>query len=313
MRTHLLKSVLASSLLFTASASAQSLAPSSGAQLERLEFNPSAAGSLVVGTGAMNSAGELRVSLLAHYEHTPVTAYRNELGRFSVIENRQTAHVLAAYSATDRLELGVQLPLVFGQASSSLRMPGFSAPAFFGLSTPRLHARVGLLAEREGSPVDLALEVGAGLTVGNRQALAGKDSFRFAPKVMVGRTLGEFQTGLEASLLVQPTVALRRDATQVRDELGSELRLGASLSTTNQGLRGEVAVRGALTMGRSHASVEVLAGGRYPTAWGWELFALGGTGYGSALGTPQFRAVAGVSFGGSVRYSSAPFGESAAD
>jgi outer membrane protein OmpA-like peptidoglycan-associated protein len=301
MNTRPLMATLVSALLLGTSAAAQSPAPLPGFQLERMEFNPSAEGSLVVGTGALRPAGELRVSLLAHHEHAPLTFYRMDLGRFDVIKNRQTAHVLASFSVMDRLELGVQLPLVLRQASGDLSAPGISTPSSFGLSTPHLHARLGLLSEREGSPLDLALELGTGLPLGTGEALAGSGGFRFLPKLMVGRSLGWFRAGVEASLLLQPSVVLSRNATQVRDELGNELRLGASVSTTNQGLRGEVAVRGALPLVRSPASVEVLAGARYPTSRGWEVFALGGMGFGSTPGTPQFRAIAGISFGGSVK------------
>jgi len=301
MKTRPMMATLVSALLLTASASAQSPSVLPGFQLERLEFNPSTEGSLVVGTGALRPAGELRVSLLAHYEHAPLTFFHSEDGRFDVVKNRQTAHVLAAYSVMDRLELGAQLPLVVKQASANLSGPGISAPSSFGLSTPHLHARLGLLAERAGSPVDLALELGTGLPLGNSQALARSDGFRFMPKVMVGSTLGWFRGGVEASLLLQPSVVLSREAREVVDELGNELRLGASLSTTNQGPRGEVAVRGTLPLVRSPASVEVLAGVRYPSSRGWELFALGGMGHGSAPGTPRFRLIAGISFGGDTR------------
>ena len=292
---------LISTLLLSTSALAQSSTPLPGFQLERMEFNPSTEGSLVVGTGALRPAGELRVSLLAHYEHAPLTFFHSDRGHFDVVKNRQTAHVLAAYSVMDRLELGVQLPLIVKQASADLSTLGISAPSSFGLSTPHLHARLGLLAERAGSPVDLALELGTGLPLGNSQALARHDGFRVMPRVMVGSTLGWFRAGVEASLLLQPSVVLSRDAQEVVDELGNELRLGATLSTTNQGLRGEVAVRGALPLVRSPASAEVLAGARYPSSQGWELFALAGMGRGSAPGTPRFRVIAGISFGGGTK------------
>ncbi|HEX8702082.1 MAG TPA: OmpA family protein [Myxococcaceae bacterium] len=301
MKTRPAMATLVSALLLTTPALAQSPAPLPGFQLERMEFNPSAEGSLVVGTGALRPAGELRVSLLAHYEHAPLTFFRSDRGHFDVVKNRQTAHVLAAYSATNWLELGVQLPLVVKQDAANLSNLGISAPSSFGLSTPHVHARLGLLAERSGNPVDLALEVGTGLPLGNGQALARNDGFRFMPKVMMGSTLGWFKTGVEASLLLQPSVTLSRDAGQVRDELGNELRLGTSLSTTNQGLRGELAVRGALPLVRSPASAEALAGARYLSSQGWELFALGGMGFGGTPGTPQFRAIAGISFGNSPR------------
>lgn len=292
---------LAAALMATSPALAQSPSPLPGFQLERLDLNPSAAGSLVVGTGELAPQGQLRVSLLAHHEHLPLTFYRNGSSRFAVIENRLTTHVLAAWSATDRLELGFQLPVIVRQKAADLGNVGISAPSSSGLSTPYLHGRLGLLAERAGNPMDLAVELGTGLPVGSDEALARSNGFRFTPKMMVGRTWGLLRTGAEVGLVLQPSVVLSPEAQEVQDEIGNELRFGASVSTTNKGLRGEVALRGARPLVRAPASLEALAGLRYPMASGLEVFAMGGMGIGTSPGTPQFRALAGISFGGDVR------------
>ncbi len=301
MNPHRAMATLAAALLATSPALAQSPSQLPGFQLERLDLNPSAAGSLVVGTGELAPRGQLRVSLLAHHEHLPLTFYRSGSARSAVIENRLTTHVLAAWSATDRLELGFQLPVIVRQKTADLGNVGISAPSSSGLSTPYLHGRLGLLAQRAGNPMDLAVELGTGLPLGSGEALARSNGFRFTPKVMVGRTWGLLRTGAEAGLLLQPTVVLSPEAREVQDEIGNELRFGASVSTTNKGLRGEVAVRGALPLVRSPASLEALAGLRYPMASGLEVFAMGGMGIGTNPGTPQFRALAGISFGGDVR------------
>jgi outer membrane protein OmpA-like peptidoglycan-associated protein len=292
---------LAATLLGSTPALAQSENRLPGFQLERLELNPSGAGSLLVGTGAMAPAGQLRVSLLAQHEQAPLTFSHSEQGHSVVIKSRLTSYALATWSATSFLELGLQVPFILRQETGSLGHLQLTAPSSSGLSTPSFHARLGLLEQGEHSPLDVALELGTGLPLGSDAALARNSSFRFTPKVMVGREFGVLRAGVEAGAQLQPSVVLSRDASNVRDEVGSELRMVASLSTTNEGLRGEVAVRGALPLVRSPASMEVLGGGRYALANGWEVFALGGMGFGSNPGTPQFRAMAGIAFGGNLK------------
>jgi OOP family OmpA-OmpF porin len=289
---------LAATLFTTSPALAQSSARLPGFQLERMDFNPSAVGSVVMGTGEMPSAGEFRISLLAHHEHAPLTFYRSDIGHSVVIENRLTTEILASWAATDHLEFGLQLPLIVRQDSADLNHLGLASPSSSGLSTPQVHARQGLLAERDGRPMDLSVELSTGLPLGSTEALAGDKGFRLTPKVMAGHSFSWLRVGAEAGLLLQPTVVLSPRSSVVLDEIGDELRFGATVSTTNAGLRGEVAVRGALPLVRSPASLELIAGARYPMASGWEVFALGGMGFGSSPGTPQFRAVAGISFGG---------------
>jgi outer membrane protein OmpA-like peptidoglycan-associated protein len=293
--------ILAVTLLGNAPALAQSEGRLPGFQLERLELNPSGTGSWLVGTGELAPAGQLRVSVLGHHEQAPLTFYHSELGHSVVVKSRLTTHVLAAWSATKHLELGFQLPFILRQDTGSLSNAGLTAPASSGLSTPYFHVRLGLLEQRADNPLDVALELGSGLPLGSDVALARDDGFRFAPKVMVGRAFDVLRVGAEAGVLLQPSVILSREASRVRDELGNELRFGASLSTRNEGLRGELALRGALPLVRSPASMEVLGGGRYALANGWEVFALGAMGFGSSPGTPRFRAILGFSFGGNLR------------
>jgi len=296
-----LVAALAATLLSQTPALAQSESRLPGFQLERLELNPSGVGSLLVGTGAMAPAGQLRVSVLAHHEQAPLTFSHSELGGSVVIKSRLTTHALATWSATNNLELGVHLPFIVRQDTGSLSHLGLAAPSSSGLSTPYFHARLGVLRQDTHRPMDLALELGAGLPVGSEGALARDSGFRFAPKVMVGRAFDGLRVGAEAGVLLQPSVVLSRSPSNVRDEVGSELRFGVSLATTNRGLRGELALRGARPLVRSPSSMELLGGGRYALANGMELFALGGLGLGSNPGTPQFRAIAGFSFDGNLK------------
>ncbi|HEX8823945.1 MAG TPA: OmpA family protein [Archangium sp.] len=269
-------------------------------ELERLELNPNGKGSLLMGTGELLQEGGFRLSLAGQYENDPLVMYRegNRLG--SVVGDRVTAHLLAAWAPMRWLELGVQLPVVAWQRGDDLSAQGIGAPGRTGLSTPTVNVRLGLLSQRRDAPLDLALELGAGLPLGSADTLSRDRIVRLSPKVMAGRRFGALRAGVEAGMLVRPAVALSEDA-NIQDELGNEVRLGAVLATTGEGLRGELNVRGTVPLTRAPTSVELLAGLRLPVGGSTEVYALGGPGFGDAPGTPTFRLLLGVAVGGGER------------
>ena len=293
--SHVRLSAVATLLLASAALAQPAGVP--GFELERLELNPNARGSLVMGTGELLPAGGFRLSLLGHYEKDPLVLYADGSPVGALVGHRATAHLLVAWAPLRWLELGAQLPMVVWQQGDDLSARGLAAPAATGLSTPSAHVRVGLLSQRRENPVDLAVELGVGLPVGSAEALARDTTFRFSPKVMVGRRFGLLRAGVEAGALVRPTATLIADE-NVQDEVGNELRLGAVLATTGSGLRGELNVRGTVPLTRQPGSLELLAGLRMPLGSLGELYALGGPGFGDTPGTPSFRVLLGVALGG---------------
>jgi OmpA-OmpF porin, OOP family len=288
-------SVLAT-LLFASTALAQPTLPQF--ELERLELNPNGRGSLVMGTGELLQSGGFRLSLLGHYEKDPLVLYADDDRVGAVVGDRAMAHLLLAWAPMRWLELGLQVPLVVWQRGDDLSTRGFAAPARTGLSTPSVNVRVGLLSQRREAPLDLAIELGVGLPVGSVETLSRDTTFRFSPKVMVGRRFGLLRAGVEAGALVRPTQPLIED-NEIRDEVGNEVRLGAVLATTGSGLRGELNVRGTVPLTRQPKSLELLAGVRLPLGSLVEAYALGGPGFGDTPGTPSFRVLLGLALGGS--------------
>lgn len=266
-------------------------------ELERLELNPNGRGSLVVGTGELLPSGGFRLSLLGQYENDPLVLYADGRPLGAVVGDRATAHLLMAWAPMGWLELGLHVPLVAWQRGDDLSAQGIAAPARTGLSTPSAHVRVGLLAQRREAPLDLAVELGVGIPVGSVETLSRDRTFRFSPKVMLGRRFGWLRAGVEAGALVRPSVTLVEDQ-NIQDEVGNEVRLGAVLATTGKGLRGELNVRGILPLTRQPMSLELLAGLRLPLGRLAEIYALGGPGFGDAPGTPSFRVLLGVALGG---------------
>jgi uncharacterized protein (TIGR03382 family) len=263
-------------------------------ELERLMLNPSARGSLLLGTGELLPHGEYRLSLTSHYENDPLLLILNGTHAGTVVQHRATMHLAAAYGLWGWVELGAQVPVVLLQRGDDLTDRGISMPREgLAAGTPLFSAQLKLLSQREDDLVDLSLGVHAGPAVGSAAALARE--FRGTPTVMVGRRFEHLQTAIDAGVMFRRRTILSPDA-HVQDEIGHALRLGATLSSLGEGLRGEVAILGSVPLKREGSSVETLAGARYPLSEAFEVYGLAGLGFGTAAGTPDFRVLLGVAF-----------------
>ena len=285
---------LLSLLLGSTSALAQTPLP--GIDLERLELNPGAEGSLVVSLGELLPAGHYRATVAMQYAHDPLL-FERDGETFRIVGSRATTHLAVAYAATGWLQFGLQLPVVAYQSGSDLTGENISAPANFALGTPAVSARAGLLTQADGGGVDLALEMGVGLPIGSQAGLARDGALRLAPRLMAGRHFGFLRGGLEVGFLTRPSQALTQRPGILVDEVGNELRIGAALATTGRRLRWELNVRGMVPLTAQPGAVELLPGARYLVKPSFELFALAGMGVGSAPGTPLFRLMVGGAVG----------------
>ncbi|OJH38139.1 OmpA family protein [Cystobacter ferrugineus] len=268
-----------------------------GISLERLELNPGAAGSLLVGTGELLPQGELRVSTVGQYQQDPLVLYAySATGNSSTrvgarVSNRLSAHLAAAYSLKHWLEIGAQIPLVAFQRGDNLIDKGFAQPVRYGLSTPSVGVRWGLLSQRDGKVMDVALGLRVGLPLGNASGPMGATSAQFSPQVMLGRRFGWFRLALESQLLVPAPSADQAPSQQ-------EVRFGAVAATVGRRLRWELDVTGSVPLVKdTKPSMNLLVGTRYLVNPSFEMFALGGVGVGSAPGTPLFRVMVGTAFG----------------
>jgi outer membrane protein OmpA-like peptidoglycan-associated protein len=268
-------------------------------ELERLDLNPGAEGSLVVGMGEQLQAGQLRLSAVGHYSHRLLVLHREGQGDQPIVGGRTTTHMVAAYALTNWLQAGAQLPVVVLQQGGDPRQTGLATPRSFGLGTPTVGLRLGLLTQDERGGFDVAVEGNVGLPVGSAEGLARDAGLRYMPRVMVGRRFGLFRAGLDAGFMVRPLGRISDvgPSTGFQDELGNELRIGAALVSTGRRLRYEFNVRGMIPLSNQSGSAELLPGVRYLVNPSLEVFALGGVGIGAALGTPMFRVLAGGSFG----------------
>jgi OmpA-OmpF porin, OOP family len=266
-------------------------------ELERLSLNPSGAGSLLLGTGELLREGGYRFSLTGHYENDPLVLFEGDERVGPVVQHRVTGHLAGAYGLSDLLELQLQVPVLVLQRGEDLTARGVGRPEEgLALGTPLVGLRLGVLSQGHGDPVDLAVGVNVGLPLGNAGSLAREPSLRATPSVMVGRRFGLLRASLDAGALLRPRTLFSDDA-DVRDEVGDAARLGATLATTDEGLRGEVDVIGMIPFRREGANIEALAGVRLPLGSHFEAYALGGVGFGESPGTPTFRGLLGVAVG----------------
>lgn len=268
-------------------------------ELERLELNPGAEGSLLVGTGELLQAGQLRLSAVGHYSYKPLVLSRVGQEDIPIVGSRSTMHVAAAYALTNWLQVGAQFPVVAQQVGDPAKT-GLTSPGTFGVGTPTVGLRVGVLTQQNGGAlVDLSLGADVGLPVGSNEGLGNEDKVRYMPRVMVGRHFGFVRAALDAGFMVRPQGRISDvgPSNDVQDEVGNELRIGVALATTGRRMRGEFNVRGMVPLTKQSGAAEFLPGVRYLVNPSLEVFALAGVGVGAAPGTPLFRVLAGGSFG----------------
>ncbi|HZH02980.1 MAG TPA: OmpA family protein, partial [Myxococcaceae bacterium] len=277
-------------LAFSGNAAFAQSVPLPSFELERLELNPSAVDSLVVGSGALLAPGAMRFSLAGHYQRNPLVVYRDEERLGALVRNRVTLHVLAALAVHERLELGVQVPVVLGQRGDDLTGAGLSAPSTDGVGTTLVSARVGLLRTVDDAPLDLSAQLGVGLPIGRDSAFASDRRVSFLPRLYASRRFSAVALSGEAGYLERPETSLGVE------EVGDEVRLGAAASTTGHVVRAEVSFRSGVSLSGLPTASELLGGVRLMSAFGLEGFALAGPGFGETPGSPTARAIIGVAY-----------------
>lgn len=294
MRASIVMSVAV--LLVATQASAQ--AAVSNFELEQLNLNPSARGGLVVGGADLLAPQDFRVAAFVGYQNSPLTYFENGLLKATLVEHRLTASVSAAVSVLPWLELGATLPVVLYQGgNSAMSRSGDlimgAVASNVSLGTPWLQGRVGVLQERSGAPLDFGFTVMMGLPMGSGAALTREKTVSGEVLVGAGRTLGPVRIAAEAGAHLREQAKIGSGS----EAIGSRLLGSLGVSTVGAAFRAEISARAFVPLTALPVSAELLAGVRYAVK-DFEFFALAGPGLGNAPGTPVFRAVLGVSFGG---------------
>jgi OOP family OmpA-OmpF porin len=268
-------------------------APLPAFSLERLELNPGL-GPMTLGNGQLLPQGDIRVSLVGHYQRNPMVV-THEDAQLAFLRDRTTALLSLAYGVLPWLELDAQLPTVALQQGEDLSSSvGIVSPSRSALGAPWFAARVGLPTPRSLDTLYLALELGVRPPIGGSGALVRDPTLSAQGRIMVGSRMGLLAPAFEAGVLLRPTVVYGTSLGTL-DRTGSEVRLGAGL-TVGEALRGEVTANAAFSWEQSRTSGEVRGGLRYSPSPLVEMFALAGAGFGSEPGTPSFRVLGGLAF-----------------
>jgi outer membrane protein OmpA-like peptidoglycan-associated protein len=277
------------------------VAPSALAQvpqfeLERLQLDPTAKGSLVLGDGEVGPQWSTRFFLAGHLEHQPLVlkddgTYRGRgMGAkgnsVDVVKDRVTAHLGIAVAVLDSLELYLRLPYVADQKSDLVA----GAPKKNGIGGPSFGFRWGIAGQGDQTPVSIAFAADLYPGWGTRDAFAGNPDFSWAvaPRIEVGHRFEKWLIALQGNAVFRESAIKLSNSETLDAEFGG----GLVVATTGK-LRGELSVRGTVNQNDIGRHAEALAGLRYSIGE-FELFALGGPGFGDAVGTPQWRALAGI-------------------
>ncbi|MCE9666595.1 flagellar motor protein MotB [Myxococcus stipitatus] len=278
--------------LLPSSALAQSSLPTFN--LERLELDPAALGSLVVSTGRVLPQGMVRVGVQGHYEYLPLhfqTRWEPG-GGMGLVENRFSADVTIAVGVLSWLQLDAEVPYILGQGGSGHR--DVPAPEGSGMGAPWVGARVAILNPDTG--FHLAADVSTQLPLGSK-ALLARDEYAVHPSLQLGYLADGWQVGGQAGVLLREKRDLGPLSDEKKDLIGSELRLAATVtSRAGELTRGEVSVVTGIPLQGGRAGAELLVAiRRHATSW-LDLYVLGGPGVGAGMDTPTFRFIAGASF-----------------
>lgn len=269
--------------------------------LERLTLDPSARGSLVLGSGETLPAEGFRLSLGLHYENSPLVRTRDGdlrgAGLFedrrdtgSVIYGRTTLHALVAFGLTDRVEVGLQVPIVIDQYGDNLTAFGFNQPQASGVASPTLGLRLGLLKQDGAKGVSAAIALDAQTGWGKLNTYNGDEGYQLRPRIELGKRFDGFLVAANVGGIARKTAVKLTNG----EKLDNELTAGLVWATTGTPVRAELSARGAFNTNGVSQSLELLGGLRWAATDRFELWGLAGPGFLEAPGTPTFRAVVGL-------------------
>jgi outer membrane protein OmpA-like peptidoglycan-associated protein len=278
---------------------AQAQEMSADIPLERFRLAADRDGVLDVEWAAVPRHLDWDLALWLDFADDPLVAYqeldgeRERVG--AVVSRRLSASLLASIGLWDRVQLGLELPLVLSQTGESL--PGFmlAEPTDVGLGDIRLLPKVHLL---DLAGAHLALMAAVTLPTGTGDAFGNEPGLAVTPELVASRAFGGLRVSSGLGYLVRKDTQLIDLV--VEDELFVRLGLGYRLSE-NGGppLELDASVSGATSAAspfdfhnQNHA--ELRAGASYRVAGPVLAVLAGGLGVREGFGTPDWRGVLGV-------------------
>jgi large repetitive protein len=281
--------VLTLALAAPAGAAFAQALPSPAVELQQFHGSPFSDRTLRLdGTGAL-PAGKVLFGLDADYAFKPLVVEEPTGASFALVRHAVGAELRAAVGLTDRLELGVLLPVTVYQAGDALAR--VDAPSSAGLEA----IRVGLKARLVGNGLE-----GPGLGVAALVAIPTGSAGGLVHEHGLGgeaRLFGDWRRG-RLTLSAGAGARFRQDTSLYDLSVGDELLAGAAANVrldARTTLFAELASATALAhpwSSSKQSPLELLLGTRARLG-ALQLFLAGGPGLSDGYGTPVFRVVAG--------------------
>jgi outer membrane protein OmpA-like peptidoglycan-associated protein len=281
---------------------ASALAHAEGIPLNR--FDPAPAGDRMFGVASPTVAGDalLRASILFDYAHQPLvfhsTAEDQNVG--ALVKHQLYLHFNASLALWNRVGLNVVMPLALIQSGSDPTVSGqrFESPDHAQAGDLRLGLRLRLL----GDP-DALFQIGLGGYVWVPTAPSGQyvgdGNVRGMPQLLLGGSAGRIVWSFAMGPQFRATQTFGGVTAGTQWSAGAglgyfvdssrRLQVGPELYTAFTLVNEDASANDTL---KRASNVEVLADARYRILDDWEVGAGVGPGFGSGLGTPDFRAVA---------------------
>ena len=265
----------------------------SAQNLQRFSPAPTQEGGFIVqGT---STPGHLRLStgvVVSHARDPLVTVDAQGALVERLVSDMTTIDALVAMGLGDRFLIGLDVPIhnVSGAAPAAVGKEGF------GLGDLRLVPRYHVLGDAERDAFGLAVSLPVTMPSGDVEQLVSEQGFTATPMVAAQLGLGRFMFGANTG------AKLRSDRREVSGTvIGHELTYAASGMARFGDVRATLEAFGSLPLDgldpkRSAKPLEVLLGGRWLSAGGFQASAGAGLGLIGDAGTPAWRLLAGVAY-----------------
>ena len=242
------------------------------------------------------------VGLLLSYAHRPLELYDPNGGnRVAELVSYQVNMDLAAGLALwNRVELGLALPVALTQGSDDLsiigREVGSSAGGGVGDLRITLKGRIAT-----GGPVTLALALPVTVPTGSRDDFLGEEGATFTPKVVLSLNTARVDVGLNAGYRLRTRQTFKYSDAQGPVEVDDEVAISLGLRVALWKRRVDFiadAFMGLSVEGldKEELPAEVLGGLRFHLPHGLVANVGAGPGLTRGVGTPAFRAFAGLGY-----------------
>src|SRR5690606_1624580 len=262
---------------------------------------------VTVTDGAVQGRGQFSLDVLVTFFTNPLTVYnfdeREEMvgdERTHVVEDVLAGQLVGAYGLTDRLQLGLSLPVIFSMSGQGLS-PGDAMPSTEGLQATGLGDALLELKVKAWEGDSIRLAATAGVTAPSSVGSGGGDFL--GDDLPSGRVRGALQwrsAGGRFTAGANVGAIFRKPRTIYATEIGQQLTYGvaAALQGTDRlSLVGEVFGRGDLTSFDLDTSpLEASGAARLQVGTSLSVLLGGGAGITQGVGSPGLRVFAAVGY-----------------